>query len=87
MYLAINNLVLSVYGYGIRNGVVMDSGENMSTAACVYDGNIIPWSIVQSRIGGSDVTKKLQDLLQDSSRKGKFLVLTLIRKGVKLSKP
>lgn len=59
MYLAINNLVLSIYGYGIKNGMVLDSGEHISTAACVYDGNIVPWSIVTSKIGGRDVTKKL----------------------------
>jgi actin-related protein len=71
MYLAINNLVLSIYGYGIRNGVVIDSGEYKSTAACVYDGSVIPGSIVQSKIGGSDVTKKLQELINSDERESK----------------
>jgi actin-related protein len=56
MFLAVNNLVLSIYGYGIRNGIVLDCGEHVSTAACVFDGSVVPWSIVQSKIGGADVT-------------------------------
>lgn len=59
MYMAINNLVLTIYGYGIKNGMVLDSGEHVSTAACVYDGNVVPFTVVESKIAGADVTAKL----------------------------
>jgi centractin len=73
MYLAINNLVLSVYGYGIKNGIVLDAGEHVSTAACVYDGSIVPWSVVYSKVAGSDVTRKLQELITADDRTSKLL--------------
>lgn len=71
MYLAINNLVLSIYGYGIKNGIVLDSGENVSTAACVYDGSVVPWSVVQSKVAGTDVTLRLQELISSTERASK----------------
>ena len=70
-YLAINNLVLSIYGYGIKNGIVLDSGENVSTAACIFDGSVVPWSVVQSKVAGADVTQKLQELIKSSERESK----------------
>lgn len=70
-FMAINNLILSVYGYGIRNGIVLDSGENVTTAACVHDGSIIPWSVIKTEVAGKDVVLKLQDLVSAQEREGK----------------
>ena len=72
-FMAINNLILSIYGYGIKNGIVLDCGETITTAACVHDGSIIPWSVIKSGIAGRDVVEKLQELVASSEREGKFL--------------
>ena len=71
-FMAINNLILSIYGYGIKNGIVLDCGETITTAACVHDGSIIPWSVIKSGIAGRDVVEKLQELVASSEREGKF---------------
>ena len=81
-FLAINNLILSIYGYGIRNGIVLDCGESVSTAACAHDGSIIPWSVVKSKIAGRDVVEHLQALVANPEREGRFYGIRLvIRKG------
>jgi actin-related protein len=70
-FMAINNLILSIYGYGIRNGIVLDSGESVTTAACVHDGSIIPWSVIKSGIAGRDVVEKMQELAGSAIREGR----------------
>jgi centractin len=77
-FMGINNLILSVYGYGIRNGIVLDSGESVTTSACVHDGSIIPWSVVKTGIAGRDVVQKMQELVQDNLREENGMKKTLL---------
>ncbi|VEU23262.1 DEKNAAC104385 [Brettanomyces naardenensis] len=52
--------VLSLYSTGRTTGVVIDSGDGVSTAVPVFEGFAIPGSIKRINLGGRDVTERLQ---------------------------
>lgn len=62
-YFGINHHNLCLYGYGIRNGIVVDSGYRNTRAVAFKDGNPIPYSIKSTNVGGFDVTTRMLDLV------------------------
>lgn len=62
MYLA-NQAVLSLYSTGRHTGVVVDSGDSMTTCTAVYEGCVIPHVTQKRAIGGRHITQYLKMLL------------------------
>ncbi|QPG75766.1 hypothetical protein FOA43_003126 [Brettanomyces nanus] len=52
--------VLSLYSTGRTTGVVVDSGDGVTSIVPVYEGFAIPGSIKRINLGGRDITKRLQ---------------------------
>jgi len=58
--------VLSLYASGRTTGVVLDSGDGVTSAVPVYQGFAIDHAINRIDVGGRDVTEYLQLLLRKS---------------------
>lgn len=71
LYCATHGL-LALYGSGKTTGLVIDSGEDVTTVVPVYDGYLLPHAHGTIEIGGGDVNEYLQTLL-----KNKKIVLDL----------
>ena len=59
------NPLLSIYGAGRTNGLVVDSGEEMTSVISIIDGNKIEGANAVYEMGGSDVTKYMQRLFKE----------------------
>ncbi|XP_069112431.1 uncharacterized protein [Argopecten irradians] len=55
--------VLSLYASGRLSGLVIDSGFEVTSVSCIYEGHKVVQSIFRSDIGGNDVTHYLIELL------------------------
>ena len=66
-YVAISPL-LSLYSSGLTTGIVLDSGDEVSSACPVYEGYALPDAIKRHDLGGRDINEYLAKLV---SRKGK----------------
>ncbi|XP_060075292.1 uncharacterized protein LOC132554981 [Ylistrum balloti] len=55
--------ILSLYASGRMTGLVINSGYEVTSVICVYEGFKIAQSIFRSDIGGNDVTNYLIELL------------------------
>ncbi|KAM9993370.1 hypothetical protein ACTFIZ_011330 [Dictyostelium cf. discoideum] len=64
-YLA-NQSVLSLYSKGRINGIVLDSGNNITYTVPIYEGYSIPNSINQLKIAGNSITEYLMKLLNEN---------------------
>eukprot|EP01084_Bolivina_argentea_P039865 73662_1 len=60
-----NESVLSLYTSGKLNGIVLDSGFNMTTAVSIYDGYCIKNSVKQLYVGGCHVDDVLSKGVSD----------------------
>jgi len=58
MYLALQG-ALSLYSAGRLTGIVVDSGDGLTQAVPIYEGNKIPNAISKVDIGGLDLTRFL----------------------------
>ncbi len=68
-----NQSVLALYALGKTSGVVLDVGEDSSTATAVYQGYSIKSSTVQSEMGGRLLTDHIKEIFDKRkiSLKGK----------------
>ncbi|GMM30882.1 hypothetical protein DAMA08_036270 [Martiniozyma asiatica (nom. inval.)] len=58
--------VLSLYATGKTTGVVLDSGDTVTSIVPVYDGFAVPGSLKRMNIAGRNITKVLQrELMKD----------------------
>ncbi|KAN0042437.1 hypothetical protein ACTFIV_005002 [Dictyostelium citrinum] len=64
-YLA-NQSVLSLYSKGRINGIVLDSGYNITYSVPIYQGHSIPNSINQLEIAGNSITEYLMKVLNEN---------------------
>ncbi|VDP09757.1 unnamed protein product [Soboliphyme baturini] len=55
--------ILSLYSTGRTTGVVLDCGDGVTQAVPIFEGFVIPHSIMRSNIAGRDVTRFLRFLL------------------------
>ncbi|XP_033755509.1 actin, cytoplasmic 2-like isoform X2 [Pecten maximus] len=55
--------VLSLYASGRGSGLVVDSGFEVTSVMCIYEGRKVAQSIFRSDIGGNDITNYLIELL------------------------
>lgn len=73
-YFGINHHNMCLYGYGVRSGLIVDSGHKNTRTVAFKDGNLVPYSIKETNIGGFHVTKKMLELVNSkSSKKINFL--------------
>jgi centractin len=56
--------ILSLYTSGRTTGVVLDSGDGVTSAVPVFEGFALPHAIQRIDVGGRDVTEHLQLLLR-----------------------
>ena len=61
------NAILSLYASGRTTGVVLDSGDGVTSAVPVYEGFTLPNSITRADLGGRDITTYLASLLRKNS--------------------
>lgn len=59
--------ILSLYASGRTTGVVLDSGDGVTSCVPVYEGFTLPNSITRVDVGGRDVTDYLQLLLRKNN--------------------
>ncbi|KAM9998626.1 hypothetical protein ACTFIY_008290 [Dictyostelium cf. discoideum] len=64
-YLA-NQSALSLYSKGRLNGIVLDSGNNITYTVPIYEGHPIPNSINQLKIAGNSITEYLMKILNEN---------------------
>lgn len=56
--------VLALYSSGKTTGLVIDSGDSVSSAVPIYEGYALPYSIKCMNIGGHDLTEYFINLLK-----------------------
>jgi len=61
------NSLLSMYGSGRTTGVVLDSGEEITTVLPIQEGSVLSHAQVMVDFGGSDLNLFLHRLLQDKN--------------------
>lgn len=57
--------LLSLYALGKTSGLVVDSGEDMTSVVTIQDGNILPKSNIITNIGGNDCSNYFQRLVKE----------------------
>jgi actin len=67
MYIAIQ-AAMSMYSSGKTTGVIMDSGDGVTHFVPVYDGFIVPSSILKMNLSGRDLTKCFSNLLIETNK-------------------
>lgn len=66
-YCCMPGAVLSLYGSGKTTGLVIDSGDELTSVVPVSDGYQLPYCHVMQEFGGRDVSAILRRLLTNSS--------------------
>ncbi len=63
-YYCLNGSLLALYGSGKTSGLIVDSGEEVSSVVPIMDGFVIPHAHSRADFGGRDITKKLDNMLK-----------------------
>jgi actin beta/gamma 1 len=68
-YFGINSVLLSLYGYGAKNALVVETGYQSSRAAVVKDGALLPYTLKSIPIGGELITNRVMKMLKEEMPK------------------
>jgi actin-related protein len=71
MYMA-NQAVLSLYATGRTDGIVLESGENVTYAVPIYEGHAMQHCIERLDIAGNTITEYLAKKLNESTNSSQF---------------
>jgi len=58
--------ILSLYASGRTSGIVLDSGDGVTTCVPVFEGFVLPHAVGRIDVAGRDITEYLQLLLRKS---------------------
>lgn len=58
------NALLSLYSVGRLNGMVLDSGDQVTSVTSFYEGSPIHYTQINNNFGGRDITEYLSSLLK-----------------------
>lgn len=57
--------VVALYATGSRTGLVVESGDGVSTVVPIYDDYVVPFAVQRLDLGGRDLTEYLARLLRE----------------------
>jgi len=60
-----NTAVLSLFSTGRTRGLVVESGEGLTSAVPVFEGYAIPHAIFKMEVAGQDITAQVQRLMEN----------------------
>lgn len=83
-YFCLPGSVLNLYGSGKTSGLVIDSGEDITSVVPVIDGYHLPYGHVMQETGGRDVSQYLKSLLGIKSLDDDTLVKIKEQRGYAL---
>jgi len=63
-YYTSSNALLTLYSSGRLNGIVLDSGDQVTSVTSLYDGSPINYTQITNNFGGRDITNYLASLLK-----------------------
>ncbi|OTF71005.1 Actin-like protein [Euroglyphus maynei] len=66
-FFLVKNAVLAAFANGRATGVVLDSGQNQTSAVPVHDGYVIQQAIIQSPLAGDFVTNQCQQYFNEKN--------------------
>lgn len=70
-YYTILDSLLSIYSVGKVTGLVLDSGDQISSVVPIFDGNIVSYAQVTRKFGGTDLTSYLSSRMNVDDFTGK----------------
>ncbi|UXI17762.1 hypothetical protein NH340_JMT03704 [Sarcoptes scabiei] len=86
-FFLIKNAVLSAFANGRATGVVLDSGQNQTSAVPVHDGFVIQQAIVQSPLAGDFITNQCRQYFEEKNIKLVPYYMIASKEQVKESEP
>ena len=62
-----NSPLLSLYGSGKTNGLIVDSGSEVTSVTPIIDGYCIQYAQISANLGGNDITNGLKQVIKGAN--------------------